>query len=169
MAKEHITFNSRTIAGRIPPGNKASIGLENNIGMCFCWTTKDEISVTAMTDNDYPENAAFILINNIIMQFRDAFGKNGTLDSINRDTDLKWGELEVFHKNWQNPHEADKLMKIEKELFEVKEIVHKNLVDLLKRGEEMDQLMAKSNDLSSVSVDFYKKAKKANSKCCNMG
>ena len=32
----------------------------------------------------------------------------------------------------------------------------------------MDDLMAKSNDLNKVSVDFYKKAKKANSSCCNI-
>lgn len=53
-------------------------------------------------------------------------------------------------------------MKIEKELFEVKEIVHKNLTDLLKRGEELDTLMERSKDLNTVSRDFYKKAKKQN-------
>jgi len=63
-------------------------------------------------------------------------------------------------KKWQDPTEADKLMKIEKELMEVKDIVHKNIADLLKRGENLDNLMAKSKDLSTVSVDFYKKAKK---------
>ena len=57
-------------------------------------------------------------------------------------------------------------MKVEKELFEVKEIMHQNLNDVLKRGEDLDTLMNKSKDLSSVSVDFYKKAKKNNSKCC---
>lgn len=63
-------------------------------------------------------------------------------------------------KKWQDPTEADKLMKIEKELLEVKEIIHKNLSDLLKKGEQLDVLMTKSKDLSTVSVDFYKKAKK---------
>ena len=53
-------------------------------------------------------------------------------------------------------------MKVEKELFEVKEIMHQNLNDVLKRGEDLDTLMNKSKDLSSVSVDFYKKAKKNN-------
>lgn len=73
MAKEHINFNSRTIAGRIPPGNRASVSLENNIGFCFCWTTKDGLSATAITDNEYPEKAAFILINNLLMEFREKY------------------------------------------------------------------------------------------------
>ena len=60
------------------------------------------------------------------------------------------------------------MLKIEKELFEVKNIVHENLEDLLKRGESMDALMAKSKDLSDTSVKFYVKAKKTNQKCCNV-
>ena len=40
------------------------------------------------------------------------------------------------------------------------DIMHKNLTEILKRGESIDVLMAKSKDLSTTSVDFYKKAKK---------
>ena len=52
------------------------------------------------------------------------------------------------------------MMKVEKELFEVKEVMHQNLNNLLKRGENLENLMEKSKDLNAVSVDFYKKAKK---------
>ena len=51
-------------------------------------------------------------------------------------------------------------MKIEKELYDVKEIMQQNMEDILQRGENLDNLMEKSKDLSSVSVNFYKKAKK---------
>ncbi len=81
---------------------------------------------------------------------------------------LKYANLEVFLKKWQNPHEADKLLQIEKDLHDVKEIIHKNLADLLKKGEQLDELMVKSKDLNKVSVEFYKKAKKQNSKCCGL-
>lgn len=76
MAKEHINFNSRMIAGRIPPGNKASVSLENNVGICYCWTTKDGLSATAITDNEYPEKAAFILLNTLLMDFRESMAAN---------------------------------------------------------------------------------------------
>ena len=49
--------------------------------------------------------------------------------------------MEVYLRDWQNPTEADKLLKIEKELQEVQNIVHQNLQDLLQRGETMDVLM----------------------------
>jgi synaptobrevin family protein YKT6 len=50
----------------------------------------------------------------------------------------------------------------------VEEICHKNLDDLLKRGEDLDKLMAKSKDISNLSLDFYKQAKKANTRCCSL-
>jgi synaptobrevin family protein YKT6 len=37
---------------------------------------------------------------------------------------LPYPNLADFLKKWQDPHEADKLMKVEKELFEVKEVMH---------------------------------------------
>lgn len=59
-------------------------------------------------------------------------------------------------------------MKLQNELDDVTKIMKKNLSDLLKREENLENLMAKSNDLSKVSVEFYKKAKSANKKCCSL-
>ena len=161
MAKEHINFNSRMIASRIPPGNKAGVTLENNIGICYCYTTKDNLSATVITDSDYPERAAFILINNLLMDFRETFATNPSVyEYATEENSVKYENMELFLKKWQDPTEADKLLKIEKELHEVKEIIHKNLADLLKKGEQLDELMVKSKDLNKVSVEFYKKAKK---------
>ena len=99
----------------------------------------------------------------MILDFREYFASDPSVYE-NAVTDLAgklpYPNLSEFMKKWQDPHEADKLMKVEKELFEVKEIMHQNLNDILKRGENLEQLMEKSKDLSTVSVDFYKKAKK---------
>lgn len=122
-----------------------------------------------MTDPEYPERAAFILINTLLMDFREYFKNNpGEYELATSDKNLKFPVMAEYLQKWQNPHEADKLMKIEKELFEVKEIIHQNLSDILKRGEQLDVLMARSKDLSTVSVDFYKKAKKQNQRCCTL-
>merc|ERR1711994_1091181 len=54
------------------------------------------------------------------------------------DTQLKYDKLEEYIKVWQNPADADKIYKIKTELTEVKQIMHKNMEDLLKRGESLD-------------------------------
>ena len=160
-----------TWLSRIPPGNKSTCLLEQNIGNCHCWTTGDGISATAITDLEYPEKAAYMLLNNLILDFREYFAADPSVYE-NAVSDLKgklpYPNIEEFLKKWQDPHEADQLMKVEKELFEVKEIMHQNLNDLLKRGENLDTLMERSKDLNAVSVDFYKKAKKQNKQCCQL-
>jgi hypothetical protein len=57
---------------------------------------------------------------------------------------------------------------LQSELNEVTDIMKKNLNELLVRDENLDALMSKSKDLNSVSLEFYKKAKSANNKCCSV-
>jgi synaptobrevin family protein YKT6 len=66
----------------------------------------------------------------------------------------------------QDPVQADKLTKIQQDLDETKIILHKTIESVLDRGEKLDQLVDKSNDLSLASQMFYKQARKTNS-CCN--
>ena len=97
------------------------------MGNCYCWTTADGISATAICDNEYPERAAYMLLNNLILDFREYFAADPSVyeDAV---TDLvgklPYPNIEEFLKKWQDPHEADQLMKVQKEIFEVKEIMH---------------------------------------------
>ena len=76
---------------------------------------------------EYPERAAYMLLNNLILDFRDYFAadpsvyENAVADLVGK---LPYPNLAILLKKWQDPTEADKLMKVEKELFEVKEIMH---------------------------------------------
>jgi synaptobrevin homolog YKT6 len=72
-------------------------------------------------------------------------------------------QADILH--YQDPRKADKLTAIQTQLDEVKDVMHTNIEQLMQRGETLDSLMAKSDDLGSASVQFYKQAKKANS-CC---
>lgn len=148
---------------------RQSLKLENDVGVCHCWTTADGISVTAITDMEYPEESIFNMLGQIIIDFMETFENDTEMYmEAEEDTNLKYDKLEEFLKVWQNPADGDKIYKIKNELTEVKEIMHKNMEDLLKRGESLDALMAKSKDLSTMSVEFYKKAKKKNQKCCTL-
>ena len=76
---------------------------------------------------EYPERAAYMLLNNLILDFRDYFAadptvyENAVADLVGK---LPYPNLANLLKKWQDPSEADILMKVEKELFEVKEIMH---------------------------------------------
>jgi synaptobrevin family protein YKT6 len=61
----------------------------------------------------------------------------------------------------------DKIDKIQKQLGDVKEIMHRNIEDVLNRGEKIDNLMIKADHLSQSSKTFYIGAKKLN-RCCTI-
>lgn len=68
---------------------------------------------------------------------------------------------------FQNPTEADKVMKIRKELDETKQIVVKNIGEMLERNEKLDELAQKSNDISFQSKAFASRAEDMN-RCCTI-
>ena len=67
----------------------------------------------------------------------------------------------------QDPQQADKLTKIQKDLDETKITLHQTIESMLERGEKLENLVDKSSDLSMASQMFYKQAKK-NNQCCKM-
>ena len=81
---------------------------------------------------------------------------------------LCWSaELSMCVGSVQDPAQADKLTKIQRDLDETKVILHKTIESMLERGEKLDSLVDKSSDLSMASQMFYKQARKTNS-CCKM-
>lgn len=56
--------------------------------------------------------------------------------------------------------------RINTELTEVKEIMERNMEELLNRGKSIDELMVKSKDLSVTTVEVYKRLKKKNEGSC---
>ncbi len=51
------------------------------------------------------------------------------------------------------------LMKLDKQLLETKEVLHKTMEVVLARGEKLDDLIAKSDQLSQQSKLFYKQVR----------
>jgi synaptobrevin family protein YKT6 len=61
---------------------------------------------------------------------------------------------------FQDPNQADTIMKVQAELDETKVVLHKTIESVLERGEKLDSLVERSDALSSQSRLFYKTAKK---------
>lgn len=57
------------------------------------------------------------------------------------------------------------MTKLQRDLDETKIILHETISSLLQRGEKLDDLVAKSDDLSAQSKVFFKTARKTN-QCC---
>lgn len=167
--KEHIYFHSRLVCSRTPKGNREVIELESGIGHLHVYTNStNNISVLVLSTPAYPLRIAFGLIDAAHKLFAE--NCKGQYEHVTQDLKedaLLNQELNELLKKYQNPLEADKLSKVQKDLDEVKDVMLKNIEDLLQRGEKLDDLMKKSQDLSNSSYQFYRQAKKSN-QCCKL-
>lgn len=68
---------------------------------------------------------------------------------------LAFPELKEYIVKYQDPQQADSIMKIQKELDETKIVLHKTIESVLERGEKIDTLVQKSDGLSAQSKMFY--------------
>jgi synaptobrevin family protein YKT6 len=75
--------------------------------------------------------------------------------------------LESYLTKYQNPKEADAMTKIQTDIDETKIILHNAITGILKRGENLDAVVAMTKDLNTKSKMFYKTARKTN-QCCHL-
>ena len=78
---------------------------------------------------------------------------------------LKLPKVEQSLKEYQDPTQVDKLLKVDQQLSQTKEILLQTIDKVLQRGEKLEDLVDKSKSLTDTSKQFFKAAKKTNS-CC---
>ena len=164
--KDFLNFHSRLVIERVQKDTHAQVQLEK--GICYAIANEDKIGVTLISDEEYPKRVAIDFLLKIHDNFKTFLAQqNVNLNSIEKDTDLKFDYIATEIEAWQDPSKKDNIMKLQNELNDVHDIMRQNLNELLKKQENLESLMAKSQDLSLASVNFYKQAKKTNS-CCNI-
>ncbi|KAI8867638.1 hypothetical protein GQ42DRAFT_164661 [Ramicandelaber brevisporus] len=163
--REFMTFFASTIAERTRPGMRQ--GVEQDSYMAYAYCRPDKLAAVAIVDKEYPSRVVFSLLNKILDEFSAKVGMY--LSSINAaQAQAKYPEIEQHIQKYQDPRQADTIMRVQQELDETKVIMHKTIQDVLERGQKLDDLVAQSDLLSTQSKMFYGSAKKANSRCCGI-
>ena len=160
---QFMTFFAETVSQRTQPGQRQSVEEGNYIGHTY--TRSEGISGIIITDKDYPVRPAYTLINKILEEYLSLHPKSDWENIDKANETLQYGQLEAYLKKYQDPTQADSIMKVQQELYDNKVVLHKTIEGVLQRGEKLDSLVDKSEALSSSSRMFYKQAKKTNS-CC---
>ncbi|XP_057306229.1 synaptobrevin homolog YKT6-like [Hydractinia symbiolongicarpus] len=160
--KEFMDFTGRIIVERTTKNQRASVKEKDY--MCHVYVNQDGLSAVAISDTDYPNRVAFNMLNKLLEEFSSqvSMSQYTTADPSTYTFTL----CETFLEKYQNPSEADPMMRVQTELDETKIIVYNTIEQVLQRGEKLDDLVAKSDNLSMSSRTFYKTAKKTNS-CCS--
>jgi Synaptobrevin/Ribosomal protein L17 len=110
-----------------------------------CFDVRENRAIVLICDLEYPIFVAFTFLNQELLQ-----------PSIN---------LEKEFEKYQNPEAFDKLIQIQKNLDDIKDIMHENIEKVLERGENIATTLEKAEELKHAADKFIITAKKAN-RCC---
>ncbi|KAJ3277256.1 palmitoyltransferase [Borealophlyctis nickersoniae] len=161
---EFLTFFVKTVTERTGLGQRAKIEEAGSVAHVF--VRADGLAAVLVSEADYPTRTAFSILNRILDEFSAKFPQDKWSSLTPAVTSPQYHELKTHLNTAQDPQSADPFMRVQKELDETKIVLHKTMESLLARGEKLDDLVAKSEDLSNQSKTFYKTAKKTNA-CCN--
>jgi hypothetical protein len=104
-----------------------------------------------ISDMEYPSLVAHQVLSKLVDEFLAEY----TVASISKGGKLAFPKLKDYITKYQDPQQADSIMKIQKELDETKILMKKTIESVLERGEKIDTLVQKSDGLSSQSKMFY--------------
>jgi hypothetical protein len=94
-------------------------------------------------------------LSKVVDEFVSKYPRTAYANATKDSPQLPFPELKDYIQKYQDPQQADSIMKIQKELDETKIVLHKTIESVLDRGEKIDNLVAKSDGLSAQSKMFY--------------
>lgn len=160
---QFMTFFAETVATRTTAGQRQSVEEGNYIGHVYA--RSEGLCGVLITDKEYPVRPAYTLLNKVLEEYLIQHPIEEWRDVKETNESLKLKDIDLYIRKYQDPSQADAIMKVQQELDETKIVLHKTIENVLQRGEKLDNLVDKSESLTASSKMFYKQAKKTNS-CC---
>jgi synaptobrevin family protein YKT6 len=164
--REVLLFASREVVERTQPGVRQTVSHNGNNCHTYTLSSPDHTACAVTTDEEYPQRVAFSLISVCFEEFVKLHSSNPSIENPLQDLDLPVPALEQIIIKYQDPVEADKLLKIQKNLDETKVVLMKTIDQVLERDAKLEDLAKRSQDLSFQSKMFLDKTKE--NSCCNI-
>lgn len=156
-----MKFTSKVVIERTEVGTRVSVQEQDY--MCHAYVHSNRLGSIVISDQEYPKRVAHTVLLKVQDDFTAAIPYATWSNS--GDNSVPFLGLDATLAKYQEPREADMLTKLQADVDETKIILHNTITALLDRGEKLDDLVAKSDELSAQSKVFYKTARKTN-QCC---
>lgn len=155
---EIIDHTSRYVTAKTDCGALKAFLYEGYL--CHIYITNDGLSGVLLSDEQYPTRVASESLYNYVNQFveQGVSWKNIT-------TDTNYNFLPDYLEKIQNPAEVDKLIQIRQDLDATRDILISNLEELLNRGDKLNDLEKRTEDLLREAEKFKTGAEGLN-RCC---
>jgi synaptobrevin family protein YKT6 len=145
------------LAWKVEPELKMGLE-ESNPRYIYAYGREGGICATMITSDDKYGGDETRLAISLLRKISDEFLTKYSASAIKQATtanSLPFPELAAYIIKYQKPTEADAIGRIQKELDETKVVLHQTIESMLERGEKIDNLVSKSENLSQASKMFY--------------
>lgn len=150
----NFTTVTRRILEKIPPqDDKRSYGYDRYI---FHYIVDDGITYLCMADEETGRRIPFAFLEDIKNRFRATYGDRGkTAIAYGMNTDFS-RVLQNQMEFYSNNPSADRITKVRGEIDEVKSVMVHNIEKVLERGERIELLVDKTENLNQNAFKFKK-------------
>jgi len=124
-----MSLFSKTVAERTKPGQRQDV--EEQSYTFHAYGRSEGVAGIIISDQEYPALVAHQLLSKIVDEFLSRYPKTAFQNS---NQELPFPQLKEYIVKYQDPHAADSIMKIQKELDETKIVLHKTIESVLERG-----------------------------------
>jgi len=140
------------VLGKIPPGDGK---MSYSHGEFFYhYTSKQGIITLAISDSSVDQVSAFTFLNAVSEQFMVQYGSRAqTAIAFAMNTEFSLVMASEM-KRANTKEEPDKITTLQDEVNQVKDIMVANIDVIMERGEKLDLLVDKTENLSASSVTF---------------
>jgi synaptobrevin family protein YKT6 len=146
--EDALRFTASTVCLRTPEGSRHVINKQEDLAQ-IASQSYAQWSIVVITDPEYPLKSVWRLIASV-----------HSMLPLSSEALLQ----DLFNK-YQDPKEGDKIAQIQETLDDIKVTMHNNIQEILRRGENIDSLVVKSEKLKDSSKIFIQTAKRHNG-CC---
>ncbi|XP_015181404.1 PREDICTED: vesicle-associated membrane protein 7 [Polistes dominula] len=142
------------ILAQIPPKNN-KMTYSQGIYL-FHYICEDSLIYMCITDDNFQRSRAFLFLNEIKRRFLTVYGEGAqTAMAYAMNTEFS-RVLANEMKHYSESRDIDTISKVHGELDELKDIMVKNIDHLATRGERLELLINKTENLTASSVTFRK-------------
>lgn len=152
----NFTTVTRRILEKIPPQDaKMSYVYDRHI---FHYIVDDGITYLCMADEEFGRRIPFAFLEDIKNRFRATYGDRGrTAIAYGMNTDFS-RVLQNQMEYYSNNPGADRINRVRGEIDEVKSVMVHNIEKVLERGERIELLVDKTENLNQNAFKFKKSA-----------
>lgn len=146
---------TETILAKIPPQNNKLTYSQGPY--LFHYICEDSIIYMCITDDAFQRSRAFLYLTEIKRRFVAAYGQ-GAQTAFAYAMNSDFGTVLAIEMKYysESNHDIDTISKVHGELDELKDIMVKNIDYVATRGEKLELLVNKTENLTANSVTFKK-------------